>query len=128
MCVQNGHAAAAIVIVQAPTPSRPIERGIAAPGLLARVLVAKSADPLPLYRQSAIYAREGGELDRALLRPLVDAMGRHVLTVEKSLAGYHRHRSLQGWATQHRTSALAHFMRLTAQVTVRHGGAQQKGA
>ena len=28
-------------IVQAPAPSRPIERGLAGPGLLAHVLVAK---------------------------------------------------------------------------------------
>ncbi len=32
-------------------------------GLLAHVLVSKYADHLPLYRQSAIYAREGVELD-----------------------------------------------------------------
>ena len=31
------------------------------PGLLAHVLVSKYADHLPLYRQSAIYAREGVE-------------------------------------------------------------------
>lgn len=54
-------------IVQAPEPSRPIERGIAGPGLLAHVLVAKFADHLPLYRQVVIYAREGVDLDRALL-------------------------------------------------------------
>ena len=41
-------------IVQAPAPSRPIERGLAGPGLLAHVLVAKYADHLPLYRQSEI--------------------------------------------------------------------------
>jgi transposase len=41
-------------IVQASAPSRPIERGIAGPGLLAHVLVAKFADHLPLYRQSVI--------------------------------------------------------------------------
>jgi len=41
-------------IVQAPAPSRPIERGIAGPGLLAHVLVAKFTDHLPLYRQSVI--------------------------------------------------------------------------
>ncbi|MCW3370799.1 hypothetical protein [Escherichia coli] len=29
-------------IVQAPAPSRPIERGIAGPGLLARVLISKA--------------------------------------------------------------------------------------
>ena len=81
-------------IVQAPAPSRPIERGIAGPGLLAHILVAKFADHLPLYRQSVIYAREGVDLDRALLaswvgaasallRPLVDAIRRHVLAASK---------------------------------------------
>lgn len=81
-------------IVQVPAPSRPIERGIAGPGLLAHVLVSKFADHLPLYRQSVIYAREGVELDRglladwvgscaALLRPLVEAIRRHVLAADK---------------------------------------------
>lgn len=76
-------------IVQAPAPSRPIERGIAAPGLLAHILVSKFADHQPLYRQSDIYARQGVELDRstmarwvgacgALVRPLVDALRRYV--------------------------------------------------
>ena len=52
--------------------------------------MAKYADHLPLYRQCAIYARDGVELERstladwvgqcaALLRPLVDALGRHVM-------------------------------------------------
>lgn len=81
-------------IVQAPAPSRPVERGIAGPGLLAHVLVAKYADHLPLYRQSVIYAREDVELDRSLLanwvgachtllRPLVDAVQRHVFAANK---------------------------------------------
>lgn len=39
-------------IVQAPTPSRPIEWGIAGPELLARVLTSKYAEHTPLYRQS----------------------------------------------------------------------------
>ena len=51
-------------IVQAEAPSRPIERGIAGPGLSAHVLVSKYGDHCPLYRQSEIYAREGVELDR----------------------------------------------------------------
>jgi transposase len=81
-------------IVQAPAPSRPIERGIAAPGLLARIIVAKFADHVPLYRQSVIYARDGVELDRsmmarwvgacgALVAPLVDALRRYVLSAKK---------------------------------------------
>jgi transposase len=81
-------------IVQAPAPSRAIERGLAGPGLLAHVLVSKYADHLPLYRQSQIFAREGIDLDRstladwvggasALLEPLVNAVGRYVLGAYK---------------------------------------------
>lgn len=77
-------------VVQAPMPSLPIERGRPGAGLLAHVLVAKYADHLPLYRQSAIYAREGVDLARStladwvgrsatLLEPLVDALARHVM-------------------------------------------------
>ncbi|MDB5770929.1 MAG: Mobile element protein [Burkholderia sp.] len=40
-------------------PSRPIERGLAGPGLLADVLVSKFADHLPVCHQWIIYAREG---------------------------------------------------------------------
>jgi transposase len=52
-------------IVQAPAPARPIERGMAGPGLLAHVLCGKYGDHIPLYRQAEIYAREGVELDRS---------------------------------------------------------------
>jgi len=75
---------------QVPLPSRPIERGRPGPGLLAHVLISKYADHLPLYRQSQIFEREGLDLDRstladwvgkstALLEPLAEAIGRHVL-------------------------------------------------
>ena len=81
-------------IVQAPAPSRPIERGLAGPGLLAHVLVSKYADHQPLYRQAEIYAREGVELERStladwvggcsrLLEPLVEALHRHVMSTGK---------------------------------------------
>lgn len=81
-------------IVQAEAPSRPIERSIAGPGLLAHVLVSKYCDHLPLYRQSQIYARAGVELDRStlaewvggssrLLAPLVEALRRHVMAAGK---------------------------------------------
>jgi transposase len=49
-------------IAQAPVPSLPIARGLAGPGLLAHVLVAKFCDHLPLYRQAEIYARAGVDL------------------------------------------------------------------
>ncbi len=81
-------------IVQAPAPSRPIDRGLAGPGLLSHVLVSKYADHTPLYRQSEIYAREGVDLDRStlagwvgatseLLTPLVQAGRDHVLAASK---------------------------------------------
>lgn len=54
-------------MIQEPAPSRPIERRLVGPELLAHVPVSKFADHSPLYRQSAIYAREGVELDQSLL-------------------------------------------------------------
>ena len=80
--------------MQAPAPSRPIERGLAGPGLLAHVLVAKYCDHQPLYRQAEMYAREGVELERStladwvggtsrLLEPLVEALRRHVVSAHK---------------------------------------------
>ncbi len=80
-------------IVQAPAPPRPIERGMAGPGLLAHVLVGKYGDHVPLYRQAEIYAREGVDLNRsllaqwvgqttALLAPLTDALRTHVIAAD----------------------------------------------
>src|SRR5437588_9381667 len=40
----------------ATLPNRLLDRGIAAPGLLAQVIVSKYCDHLPLYRQEQIYA------------------------------------------------------------------------
>lgn len=81
-------------IVQAAAETRPIEHGMAGPGLLAHVLVSKYCDHLPLYRQSEIYARQGVELERStlagwvggtseLLRPLVEALRRYVFDGSK---------------------------------------------
>jgi transposase len=81
-------------IAQAPAPSLPIHRGLAGPGLLAHVLVAKYCDHLPLYRQAEIYARDGIELSRStladwvgqtaqLMRPLVEAIGTHVMSAAR---------------------------------------------
>jgi transposase len=80
--------------VQVPAASRPILRGVAGPGLLAHILVAKFADHQPLYRQSVIYARQGVEIDRssmgrwvgacsALMAPLVEALRNHVMAGTK---------------------------------------------
>jgi transposase len=81
-------------IVQAPAETRPIEHGLAGPGLLAHVLVSKYCDHLPLYRQSEIYARQGVELERStlagwvgatseLFAPLIEALRRYVFDCSK---------------------------------------------
>ena len=58
-----------------PMPAAIIDRGLPASGLLAQVLIAKYADHLPLYRQSAIYQRSGVELSRSTLAGWVGACG-----------------------------------------------------
>jgi transposase len=81
-------------ILQAPAPSRPIERGLPTAALLAQVVAAKYADHSPLYRQEGIYRRSGVELPRAMLaswvaevaalvEPLVNALQRYVMRAEK---------------------------------------------
>jgi transposase len=84
-------------IHQAPAPERPIGKGLATPGLLAHVLVAKYCDHLPLYRQSQIFARQGVELDRSTLanwvggavwwlEPLQAKLAEHVFASHKLFA------------------------------------------
>jgi transposase len=80
--------------VQAPAPTRPIDKGLAGPGLLAHVAVSKYLDHLPLYRQSEIYAWQGIDLDRSTLADwiggiarlvsfLAELIGRHVTAATK---------------------------------------------
>ncbi|MEW6074395.1 MAG: transposase [Planctomycetota bacterium] len=75
--------------IVAPAPPRPIEGALAGAGLLARVLVAKYVDHLPLHRQEAIFAREGLHIPRQslcewvmrsveLLLPIVAALKRRL--------------------------------------------------
>jgi len=77
-------------ILQAPAPDLPIEKGRPGPGLIASVVVGKYLDGLPLYRQSAILAREGIAIERATLAdwvghvawwvmPLAELIGAHVM-------------------------------------------------
>lgn len=81
-------------VVHQPAAPRPIERGLPTAGLLSHVLVSKYADHCPLYRQQGIYRRAGLDLDRAtlaswvgqssqLMDPLVNALGRYVLSAQK---------------------------------------------
>jgi transposase len=77
-------------IVAEPVAPAILDRGIAAPGLLAQVAIQKYTDHLPLYRQEAIFARHGITLSRTTLaewigviglrlQPLVDALRARLL-------------------------------------------------
>jgi transposase len=70
-------------VASPPPPERPIARGIAGPGLIAQIVVAKFGDHLPLYRQEDFFTRHGLHLARStqcdwvqaaaeLLRPLYE--------------------------------------------------------
>lgn len=78
-------------ITAVPVAPAIIDRGIAAPGLLAQVLVAKYLDHAPLYRQEGIFSRSGVTIPRSTLaewvgvcgvrlQPLVDALRTELLT------------------------------------------------
>jgi transposase len=64
-------------ILQAPAPEHIVEAGLPTEALLAQVAVSKYADGLPLYRQEAIYARDGVELGRSLMAQWMGAVGFH---------------------------------------------------
>jgi transposase len=76
--------ACACTVKTATKPPQPIEKSTAGASLLAQVIVAKTADHLPLHRQQQILARHGVEISRqtmcgwlgqcaALLQPLYGA-------------------------------------------------------
>ncbi|MEO8778827.1 MAG: IS66 family transposase [Rhodanobacter sp.] len=62
-------------IVAEPGAPAIIDRGLAAPGLLARIVVRKYGDHLPLYRQAAIFARHGIALKRTTLAEWMGRIG-----------------------------------------------------
>ena len=77
-------------IATAEKPLAAIDKGLAAPGLLAHVIVSKYADHLPLHRMERIFRRHGIDLARSTLcdwarqsadalSPLYDEMVRDVL-------------------------------------------------
>ncbi len=62
-------------IVAEPVAPSILDRGLAAPGLLAQVAIQKYTDHLPLYRQEAIFARAGITLSRTTLAEWIGAVG-----------------------------------------------------
>ncbi len=72
-------------LVQAPVPAQVIDKGVATPGLLAQVLIAKYADHLPLYRQEKIFERAGLKLSRSTLAEWVGVCGVHLQPLADAL-------------------------------------------
>lgn len=60
-------------VTSPPPPERPIDRGIAGPGLIGQILVAKFGDHLPLYRQEDFFTRHGLHIPRSTLCDWVQA-------------------------------------------------------
>jgi transposase len=56
--------ACACTVKTATKPSQPIEKSTAGASLLAQVIVAKTADHLPLHRQQKIFQRHGVDISR----------------------------------------------------------------
>jgi len=59
--------------ISQPPASHPIARGRVSPKLLTHILFSKYGLHLPLNRQSAVYAREGIDLDVSTLADWADA-------------------------------------------------------
>lgn len=53
--------------VRAPAPARVVDGGLYGPGFVARTVVHKCADCVPLYRQVTAYGREGLHIARSTL-------------------------------------------------------------
>jgi len=81
----------------APPVERPIDKGLAGPGLLAHVLVSKFCDHLPLHRIQAIFERYGILITRSTMgdwvkychelgRQVVEAMWKDVLAEASYIA------------------------------------------
>ena len=80
-------------IVIGELPSRPIDKGIAGPGLLAQIIIDKYTDHLPIHRQIQRFDREGIKLSSStltdwigatceLLDPLYEALRKEVLCAD----------------------------------------------
>jgi transposase len=89
-CLDCDKAGRSPQIVVAELPSSPIEKGLAAPGLLAAVIVGKYSDHLPMNRLEKILGRHDIDISRStlcdwaaqcaqVLRPLYELMIAQVL-------------------------------------------------
>jgi transposase len=74
-------------VIAEPVAPSVLDRGIAAPGLLAQVVIAKYVDHLPLYRQEAIFARSGVVIGRNTLAEWCGVVGQRLQPLVDALRG-----------------------------------------
>ena len=55
------------MVLAPPLPTKPIEKGLAGPGLLSQVIVSKYADCLPLHRLEKIFSRQKVDVARSTM-------------------------------------------------------------
>jgi transposase len=72
-------------VVTAEAPAQAVEKGLAAEGLLAQVVVSKYGDHLPLHRQSRIYSRHGIDLPRSTLCDFVEQVATALAPIREEL-------------------------------------------
>ena len=75
-------------IVQAGAPSRPIQRGLPGPALLAHVVSNKYCLHQPLYRQSQLYGFAGVPLDRSVMAQWVRAVDELLNPIVRAVRHY----------------------------------------
>lgn len=77
-CPDNG-------ITTASMPPRPIDKGIAGPGLLAYILVSKYVDHLPLYRLEQIFKRYNIRINRSTMVGWIGQICSHLDAVYQAM-------------------------------------------
>jgi transposase len=72
-------------VKSAKAPAQAVEKGLAAEGFIAQVVVSKYADHLPLHRQARILARQGLDFRRSTLCDLVEAAAKALQPIAEEL-------------------------------------------
>jgi transposase len=72
-------------ITTAALPKRPIDKGLAGPGLLAYIIVSKHVDHLPLYRLEQMFKRYNIHINRSTMCSWLKQIGFYLETVHREM-------------------------------------------
>jgi transposase len=72
-------------VTTAPMPPRPIDKGIAGPGLLAYILISKFVDHLPLYRLEQMFKRYQIHINRSTMAGWLTMIGGYLDAVYQEM-------------------------------------------